>query len=177
MTDLCKQILADQFDASLCTFGACRRTVPGRALERARWRSIPSARWRSTRCSLPTFTWSSTRRGLSRQPFHQANPQLFGDYEQLQYREPQSLYERSQIRTYLRFCAREGKGHHRGGDGRDVVRARAVSAEAVVARGVASLQPALHSASRRSVDPQAAARFGRRCAVGRRGSIRWPGQP
>jgi len=41
---------------------------------------------------------------FQRQPFHLANADLFGDYEQLQDREPESLYERPQIRSYLDFC-------------------------------------------------------------------------
>ena len=41
---------------------------------------------------------------LCRQPFHLANLAFFGDYEQLEDREPVSVYERSQIVTYLEFC-------------------------------------------------------------------------
>ena len=41
---------------------------------------------------------------FQRQSFHVANPTLFGDYEQLEDREPVSLYERPQIVSYLEFC-------------------------------------------------------------------------
>jgi hypothetical protein len=41
---------------------------------------------------------------LRQQPFHLDNRDFFGDYEQLQDREPVSLYQRPQIAAYLHFC-------------------------------------------------------------------------
>jgi hypothetical protein len=38
------------------------------------------------------------------QPFHQANPDLFGEYEQLEPREPIEIYTREQLGRYLDFC-------------------------------------------------------------------------
>ena len=102
MTDLCKQILANQFDASLCTLAHAVERCPDEL-----W-NAPVAKYPFCQVAFHTLFFADlylelNEEGLSRQPFHQANPDFFGDYEQLQYREPQSLYERSQIRTYLEF--------------------------------------------------------------------------
>ena len=41
---------------------------------------------------------------FSQQAFHRDNPELFDDYEQLEDREPASVYTREQIKMYGRFC-------------------------------------------------------------------------
>ena len=66
-------------------------------------RSIRFARLRFTRCSMPTSILGGCRIATAA-AVSPANPQLFGDYEQLEDREPVSLYVKPQIETYLAFC-------------------------------------------------------------------------
>ena len=46
---------------------------------------------------------------LREQPFHQNNPELFADYEQLLPRSATSLYDKTSIDKYLRYCRQKAK--------------------------------------------------------------------
>lgn len=103
MIDAVKQLLANQFEASLCTLYHCVARCPDRL-----W-NAPVARYPFCQVAFHTLMFVDVYLGLDEesvrgQPFHLANPQLFGDYEQLADREPVSLYEKSQIIQYLDFC-------------------------------------------------------------------------
>jgi hypothetical protein len=98
-----KRLIAGQFEASLCTIGHCVGKCPNALWDR------PVAKYPFCQVAFHTLFFTDFYLGpdaesLRRQPFHLQNSQLFGDYEQLQDREPESLYERSQIEAYLEFC-------------------------------------------------------------------------
>jgi len=98
-----KQLIASQFEASLGTLGLCAAKCPDDL-----WNS-PVAKYPFCQTAFHTLFFADYYLGSDpeshrRQEFHLANPQLFGDYEQLQEREPVSLYSRQQIEAYLKFC-------------------------------------------------------------------------
>lgn len=103
MIDTVRQLLISQFEASLCTLGHCVARCPD-----AMWKA-PVARYPFCQVAFHTLFFSDyylspNAEAFRTQPFHLANPHLFGDYEQLEDREPVSLYERPQIEMYLAFC-------------------------------------------------------------------------
>lgn len=53
------------------------------------------------------FYLGQDEESFRRQPFHVDNQHWFGDYEQLEDREPVSLYDRPSIRAYLEHCRRK----------------------------------------------------------------------
>ena len=103
MIETIKSLLASQFEASLCTLGHCVARCPDDL-----WNS-PVAKYPFCQVAFHTLFFTDFYLAVDpdsqrQQPFHLANATLFGDYEQLEYREPESLYEKSQIELYLDFC-------------------------------------------------------------------------
>jgi len=108
MIETVKHLIASQFEASLCTLGHCVARCPDEL-----W-NARVARYPFCQVAFHTLFFADVYLGLDaeslrRQPFHLANPDLFGDYEQLEDREPVSLYTRPQIETYLDFCRRKAR--------------------------------------------------------------------
>ena len=104
MTTLAIQpVLASQYEAALATLGLCVKVAPEKV-----W-SGTVARYPFNQTAFHTLFFMDFYLGLEPadlrgQSFHQANPELFGDYEQLEDREPVGTYSKEQITTYLRFC-------------------------------------------------------------------------
>jgi hypothetical protein len=103
MEHLVKQLIDNQFQASLSTLAFCVEKCPD-----SDW-NLPVARYPFSQVAFHTLFFADYYLGLDAesfrsQPFHLANTELFADYEQLEDREPTSLYTRLQIRTYLQFC-------------------------------------------------------------------------
>jgi hypothetical protein len=103
MIETYKRLVASQFEASLCTLGHCVAKCPD-AVWNTRVAKYPFCQVAFHTLFFADFYLGPDAESLRQQPFHLANPALFGDYEQLQDREPESLYERPQIRAYLEFC-------------------------------------------------------------------------
>jgi hypothetical protein len=103
MIQTLKQLLTSQFEASLGTLGLCVVKCPP-----AIW-NVPIARFPFCQTAFHTLFFADYYLGadpdsLQNQEFHTANPQIFGDYEQLQRRDPVSIYSQQQIERYLGFC-------------------------------------------------------------------------
>lgn len=103
MIEIIKSLIVSQFEASLCTLSHCVARCPDDL-----W-NVRVAKYPFCQVAFHTLFFSDYYLGpdaesLRQQPFHLANPNLFGDYEQLEDREPQSLYEKPQIETYMDFC-------------------------------------------------------------------------
>jgi hypothetical protein len=103
MIDTVKSLLASQFEASLCTVAHCVAKCPAEL-----W-NAPVAKYPFCQVAFHTLFFADYYLGpdpesMRQQPFHLANPNFFADYEQLQDREPVSLYERPAIERYLAFC-------------------------------------------------------------------------
>lgn len=106
MFETFQRLIASQFEASLCTLGHCVARCPSEL-----W-NAPVARYPFCQVAFHTLFFTDYYLGPDapsqlEQPFHLANPALFGDYEQLQQREPESLYEKTQIESYLTFCRKK----------------------------------------------------------------------
>lgn len=103
MVESVKRLIAGQFEAALCTLHHCVARCPDPLWD------APVAKYPFCQVAFHALFFADYYLGrdaesLRRQPFHLANPNLFGDYEQLQDREPESRYEKPQIEAYLGFC-------------------------------------------------------------------------
>ena len=98
-----QQLLASQFEASLCTLGHCLARCPG-DLWSARVVLYPFYQVAFHALIFADLYLSADEESFRQQPFHLANRELFRDYEQLEDREPVLFYDRSQLLTYLAFC-------------------------------------------------------------------------
>lgn len=103
MIETFRRLLTSQFEASLSTVGHCVAKCPAHL-----W-NAPVAKYPFCQVAFHTLFFADVYLGpdpesLRSQPFHLAHPDLFADYEQTQDREPQSLYEKPAIETYLTFC-------------------------------------------------------------------------
>jgi hypothetical protein len=103
MIETVKRLLTNQFEASLSTIGHCVARCPDDVWN-ARVAKYPFCQVAFHTLFYADFYLGADAESLRQQPFHRANPTLFGDYEQLEDREPESLYERPAIMTYLAFC-------------------------------------------------------------------------
>lgn len=103
MIETVKRLFASQFEASFCTLGHCVARCPD-DLWHARVAKYPFCQVAFHTLFFADFYLGPDAAALQSQQFHLTNPQLFGDYEQLQDREPESLYDMQQINAYLRFC-------------------------------------------------------------------------
>ncbi|MDA1052225.1 MAG: DinB family protein [Planctomycetota bacterium] len=98
-----KELLANQYEAALCTLNQCIEHCPD-----AIW-NAPVARHPFCQVAFHTLFFADYYLGKHEEAFrdeayHRENAELFGDYEQLQTREPTSLYERQAIKAYLNYC-------------------------------------------------------------------------
>lgn len=103
MIETFKRLIASQFEASLCTLAHGIERCPAE-LWNARVAKYPFNQVAFHTVFFADYYLGPNAESFQRQLFHLANPLLFGDYEQLQDREPASVYERSQIKSYLEFC-------------------------------------------------------------------------
>lgn len=106
LTDAFQHLLASQFEACLGLLDQCVARCPD-----ALW-NAPVAKHPFCQVAFHTLIFADLYLGadtesLRQQPFHLEHRQFFGDYEQLEDREPVSLYERAPVRAYLDFCRRK----------------------------------------------------------------------
>lgn len=104
MTDAFKQLLSNQYAASLSTLGHCITMCPDTT-----WGTLV-AKYPFYQVAFHTLIFTdlyldTDEKSFRRQPFHLANTQLFRDYEQLEDREPVLMYDRFQVLTYWDFCS------------------------------------------------------------------------
>jgi len=103
MIETVKRLIVSQYEASLCTLAHCVARCPDH-LWNTRVAKYPFCQVAFHTLFFADYYLGPDAESLRQQPFHLANPDLFGDYEQLQEREPESLYDKLQIETYLAFC-------------------------------------------------------------------------
>jgi len=98
-----QSVLTSQFEAALATLGLCVHAAPERV-----WNGNV-ARYPFSQAAFHALFFADVYLGLEPaalkpQPFHQAQPELFGDYEQMEDVEPVGVYTKEQIKLYLVFC-------------------------------------------------------------------------
>lgn len=103
MLDAVKQLLANQFEAVLCTLDLCVDRCPDRAWD-APVGNNPFCQVVFHALFFADYYLGPNADVFRRQPFHLAHGDFFGDYEQLEDREPVSLYERGAVKEYLQQC-------------------------------------------------------------------------
>jgi hypothetical protein len=100
LLDTLRQLLASQFQAALCTLSLCVDRCPDDL-----W-NAPVAHLKFCQVAFHALFFADLYlgrdvRSLHQQPYHQANPQFFRDYEELENR-PQTLtYDKPGITAYL----------------------------------------------------------------------------
>ncbi len=103
MLNTYKELVVSQYEAALSTVNACIAGCP-----EASW-NAPVARYPFCQVAFHTLFYADVYLGrglgsLRDQPFHRDNASSFGDYEQLEDREPVSLYERPFNKAYMQHC-------------------------------------------------------------------------
>ena len=103
MLDTCRELMANQYEAALCTLNACIDRCP-----EAAW-DTPVANLAFCQVVFHTLFFTDyylgrEEHGFRDQPFHRDHPQFFRDYEELEDRKQQLLYDRPMIRAYLDHC-------------------------------------------------------------------------
>lgn len=106
-TNTLKTLLANQYEASLCMLNASIVRCP-----ESLW-NAPVAKWKFCQVAFHTLFFDDYYLGedragdassMKQQPFHKENAPFFRDYEELQDRDPQLLYDRPAILRYLQYC-------------------------------------------------------------------------
>ncbi|MHC4421686.1 MAG: DinB family protein [Planctomycetota bacterium] len=103
MLDTFKNVIANQFDAALCTLSTCIDGCPDDA-----WKAT-IANYEFNQVTFHTLIYADYYLGdgdetFRRQPFHLDNQGRFGDYEEFEDRVPVTLYERPFIQRYAAHC-------------------------------------------------------------------------
>jgi hypothetical protein len=103
MLDTLKDALAHQYEAALCTLNACVDSCPDTA-----W-NAPVANLAYCQVAFHALFFTDLYLGpnvesLREQPFHRDNAQVFHDYEELEDRKQQILYDKQFIKSYLGHC-------------------------------------------------------------------------
>lgn len=103
MLELVQKMLIGQYEAALSTLGRAVQQCPAELWSR------PVARFPFCQTAYHTLFFTDLYLGLDlesfrSQAFHREHPDLFGDYEQIEDRDPVCVYDKSPIMTYLHFC-------------------------------------------------------------------------
>lgn len=110
MLDTLKQLLAQQYEASLSTLNLCVARCPD-----ARW-SQPVAKWKFCQAAFHTVFFADVYlqsnddvEALKRQPFHLEHKDVFRDYEELEDRPQVLLYDQPFVLSYLQQVRRKAQ--------------------------------------------------------------------
>jgi hypothetical protein len=106
MLDTLKELIARQFEAALCTLNACIEQCPADAWD------APIANLAFCQAAFHALFYADCYLGLNtealrQQVFHRDNPEFFRDYEELEDRKQQQMYDRESILAYMAFCRRK----------------------------------------------------------------------
>lgn len=103
MLDTFKRLIANQYEAALCTLNTCIDRCP-QTLWEARVGNLKFCQVVFHTLFFADFYLGPGEESLREQAFHRENPQFFRDYEELQDRAQTLLYDRPSIKNYLRHC-------------------------------------------------------------------------
>lgn len=103
MLDTFKQLLAHQYEAAFCTLNACIERCP-----EAAWNgpvgNLAFCQVTFHALFFADFYLGEDEQSLQRQQFHLDNKHIFRDYEELEDRRQQLLYDRPSLQAYLQHC-------------------------------------------------------------------------
>jgi len=109
MLEVVRQLISNQFDASLCMLNECIVRCP------EDWWNQPVGNHPFCRVAFHTLFFTDFYLGegdgdeLNRQAFHRDHPDFFRNYEELEDREPAFLYDRPRVQLYLEHCREKAK--------------------------------------------------------------------
>lgn len=103
MLDAFKQLIANQFEASLCTITLCAERCPDSHWN-TRIAKYPFSQVLFHAIFFADYYLGDDADSFRQQSFHIENQELFADYEQHKQQEPKSVYSREQIELYGNFC-------------------------------------------------------------------------
>jgi DinB superfamily len=110
MQDTLAELLAHQYEASLCTLNLAVARCP-----ESSWNQ-PVAAWKFCQAAFHAVFFADTYlqpsddvHALKRQPFHIENTATFRDYEELEDREQILLYEKPFVLSYLQYVRRKAQ--------------------------------------------------------------------
>ncbi|MEX2141167.1 MAG: DinB family protein [Pirellulales bacterium] len=103
MLDTFKELIGHQFEAAFCALNACVERCP-----EAAW-NAPVANLAFCQVAFHTLFFADFYLGQNedafrQQPFHREHALFFRDYEELEDRKQQLLYDRPSITVYLQHC-------------------------------------------------------------------------
>ncbi len=106
MVEEFKGLIAGQFEAALCMLNTCIEQCPVTAWD------APVANLAFCQAVFHALFYADCLLGkntesLREQAFHRDNPDFFRDYEELEDRKQQLLYDKKSIITYMAFCRRK----------------------------------------------------------------------
>lgn len=98
-----REIITNQYEASLRTIDRCLELCPDDLWD------APVVRYPFSQTAFHTLFFADyylepSPESFREQAYHREHEEFFGDYEQMQDREPVSLYDRSDLRDYLQYC-------------------------------------------------------------------------
>jgi len=103
MLDIIKQLLASQYEAALCTLGICVEKCPEN-LWTGKVGNLGFCQVVFHTLFYDDMYLGRNVKSFKAQPFHQENPDIFRDYEEMEDRAQVQMYDRESIRKYLRYC-------------------------------------------------------------------------
>lgn len=103
MIEITKQLLSNQYEAALCTLQSCVVNCPD-SLWQTKVVRYPVSQVVFHTLFFADYYLEAQEGEIEKQPFHQDHKEWFADYEQLEYREPTSTYEKEDILRYLAHC-------------------------------------------------------------------------
>ena len=106
MLDTFKELIANQFEAALCTLDTCIERCPETVWD-AKIGQYPFNQVAFHTLFFTDYYLGRDAEALRAQQFHRDHPEFFDDYEQLEYREPVGVYDRPSIKKYLAHCRRK----------------------------------------------------------------------
>ncbi len=103
MLDIFKTLIANQYEAALCTLNACVDKCP-----QAAWNG-PVVNIKFCQVAFHTLFYADYYLGVTEDPlrqqdFHREHAGVFRDYEELEPHAPVHLYEKAWIKVYAEFC-------------------------------------------------------------------------
>ncbi|PQO46104.1 hypothetical protein [Blastopirellula marina] len=158
MQDVVKELLTNQYEATLCTLGKCIEACP-----EASWHQ-PVANLKFCQAAFHTLFFMDYYLGenhdaLKDQAFHRTHEEFFRDYEEMEPRVQVLLYKRDDIWEYLEFCREKARKNHWARNDRSASGTVWVPPEDLQPSRTACLQPPAHSTSHRPLESSLADRW------------------
>jgi hypothetical protein len=106
MLDTFKQLLANQYEAALCTLNTCIDRCPETAWD-ARVGNHAFCQVAFHALFYADLYLGPNEGSFRQQPFHRGNEHFFGDYEEFEDRAPRALYDKMSISRYVEHCRKK----------------------------------------------------------------------